>query len=67
MLTPKKLPPFFSLDLSLFNNKMSKVGKALAVSFGALAGGAAGFYVLEMYKIKSKASSTIFVHAQEPT
>jgi len=33
---------------------MSKVGKALAVSFGALAGGAAGFYVLEMYKIKSK-------------
>lgn len=35
---------------------MSKVGKALAVSFGALAGGAAGFYVLEMYKIKSKVS-----------
>lgn len=33
---------------------MSKVGKALAVSFGALAGGAGGFYVLEMYKIKSK-------------
>jgi hypothetical protein len=33
---------------------MSKVGKGLAVSFGALAGGAAGFYVLEMYKIKSK-------------
>lgn len=30
------------------------VGKALAVSFGALAGGAAGFYFLEMYKIKSK-------------
>jgi outer membrane lipoprotein SlyB len=30
------------------------IGKALAVSFGALAGGAAGFYFLEMYKIKSK-------------
>lgn len=33
---------------------MAKVSKALAVSFGALAGGAAGFYFLEMYKIKSK-------------
>ncbi|KAI7876472.1 uncharacterized protein EV154DRAFT_569210 [Mucor mucedo] len=33
---------------------MSKIWKALAVSFGALAGGAGGFYVLEMYKIKSK-------------
>jgi hypothetical protein len=30
------------------------IGKALAVSFGALAGGVAGFYFLEMYKIKSK-------------
>lgn len=33
---------------------MSMAIKALAVSFGALAGGAGGFYVLEMYKIKSK-------------
>lgn len=33
---------------------MSMVAKALAVSFGALAGGAGGFYVLEMYKIRSK-------------
>ncbi|KAI8087650.1 uncharacterized protein B0P05DRAFT_584878 [Gilbertella persicaria] len=33
---------------------MSKLGKALAVSFGAFAGGVAGFYFLEMYKIKSK-------------
>lgn len=40
--------------------KMSKVWKALAVSFGALAGGAGGFYVLEMYKIKSKVISTKF-------
>ncbi|KAI8384176.1 hypothetical protein BD560DRAFT_431416 [Blakeslea trispora] len=30
------------------------IGKALAVSFGALAGGAGGFYLLEMYKIRSK-------------
>lgn len=40
-------------SLSFIYN-MAKVGKALAVSFGALAGGAAGFYFLEMYKIKSK-------------
>ncbi|CAO3668428.1 unnamed protein product [Rhizopus stolonifer] len=33
---------------------MSQIGKAFAVSFGALAGGAAGFYFLEMYKIQSK-------------
>ncbi|KAI8370864.1 hypothetical protein EDC96DRAFT_573513 [Choanephora cucurbitarum] len=33
---------------------MAKIGKALAVSFGALAGGAGGFYLLEMYKIRSK-------------
>ncbi|CAO3588050.1 unnamed protein product [Absidia cylindrospora] len=33
---------------------MSKVGKALAVSMGALAGGAGGFYLLEAYKIKTK-------------
>lgn len=33
---------------------MAKISKALAVSFGALAGGAGGFYILEMYKIKSK-------------
>ncbi|KAI7902658.1 uncharacterized protein BX663DRAFT_561268 [Cokeromyces recurvatus] len=33
---------------------MSKISKAIGVSFGALAGGAAGFYFLEMYKIKSK-------------
>lgn len=35
------------------------IGKALAVSFGALAGGAAGFYVLEMYKIKSKVRNRV--------
>ncbi|KAI8878876.1 hypothetical protein K501DRAFT_257825 [Backusella circina FSU 941] len=33
---------------------MAKFGKAMAVSFGALAGGVGGFYLLEMYKIKSK-------------
>ncbi|KAI8393270.1 uncharacterized protein BYT42DRAFT_609069 [Radiomyces spectabilis] len=33
---------------------MPKFGQAMAVSIGALAGGAAGFYFLEMYKIKSK-------------
>ncbi|ORY95562.1 hypothetical protein BCR43DRAFT_493185 [Syncephalastrum racemosum] len=33
---------------------MAKVGQALAVSFGALFGGALGFYFLEDYKIKSK-------------
>jgi hypothetical protein len=33
---------------------MIQIGKAFAVSFGALAGGAAGFYFLEMYKIQSK-------------
>ncbi|KAI9305309.1 hypothetical protein BJ944DRAFT_249153 [Cunninghamella echinulata] len=33
---------------------MVKIGKALAVSMGALAGGAAGFYLLEAYKIKTK-------------
>ncbi|KAI9278054.1 hypothetical protein BY458DRAFT_554066 [Sporodiniella umbellata] len=33
---------------------MAQIGKALAVSFGALAGGVAGFYFLEMYKIQSK-------------
>ncbi|ORE12071.1 hypothetical protein BCV72DRAFT_300397 [Rhizopus microsporus var. microsporus] len=33
---------------------MVKISKAFAASFGALAGGAAGFYLLEMYKIQSK-------------
>ncbi|ORZ20405.1 hypothetical protein BCR42DRAFT_408693 [Absidia repens] len=33
---------------------MTKIGKALAVSMGALAGGAAGFYLLEAYKINTK-------------
>jgi hypothetical protein len=36
---------------------MAKFGKAMAVSFGALAGGVGGFYLLEMYKIKSKVSN----------
>ncbi|KAI9032916.1 hypothetical protein CLU79DRAFT_883435 [Phycomyces nitens] len=34
--------------------KMAKFAQAMAVSFGAFAGGAAGFYFLEMYKIKAK-------------
>lgn len=54
---------FFSppspFPLFLYSLHMSKVGKALAVSFGALAGGAAGFYVLEMYKIKSKVGNRL--------
>lgn len=33
---------------------MGKFGFSLAVSIGALIGGAAGFYLLEDYKIKSK-------------
>ncbi|KAL1931221.1 hypothetical protein VTP01DRAFT_10358 [Rhizomucor pusillus] len=33
---------------------MGKFGFSLAVSIGALVGGAAGFYLLEDYKIKSK-------------
>lgn len=51
-LAPAKQFPF-SYSSQLYLSIMA-IGKALAVSFGALAGGAAGFYVLEMYKIKSK-------------
>lgn len=40
---------------------MNKVGKALAVSFGALAGGAGGFYLLEAYKIKTKVNQLSFI------
>ncbi|ORZ21295.1 hypothetical protein BCR42DRAFT_488390 [Absidia repens] len=41
---------------------MSKVGKALAVSMGALAGGAGGFYLLEAYKIKTK---TLYIYIKK--
>ncbi|KAI7864683.1 hypothetical protein BDF14DRAFT_1884112 [Spinellus fusiger] len=33
---------------------MANFAQAMAVSFGAFAGGAAGFYYLEKYKIKIK-------------
>lgn len=44
---------------------MAQISKALAVSFGALAGGAGGFYLLEMYKIKSKVIYFYFIKYAE--
>ena len=36
-----------------------KFGQAFTVSMGALLGGAAGFYLLEDYKIKAKVKYTM--------